>query len=214
MRKIFILPLIIAAALTFVPSYLFAAGENLDIRILDAKKLFSEFSVDTEKGIPQEEIAKSKAIIIFPTLIKAGFLYAGRYGVGIAMARDEATGKWSPPAFVRISGGSFGLQAGINSTDLILIGRDTFDLRNLLNGGPTVSATATATAGIWGVHSELGTGWELNSNAHWYSRNKGLFADNGNRPDVDRCDRKLRTTSPRPKRTLRHLFLVSEHHLK
>jgi len=113
--------------------------------------------------------------LIFPTLVKGGFIYAGRYGTGVVLARNEATGQWSTPAFARVSGGSFGLQLGVNWSELILIGKPDYDLHNF-EGGTTVSGSASASFGPWGVHSEIGTGWQLNSAMNWHSKNVGLFA--------------------------------------
>ena len=176
MKKLLGLSLLMIAFFVSYPSLSFAEGENLDIRILKAKKIFTDFNSDESLAIPPEILARSQAIIIFPTFVKAGFLYAGRYGAGVAMARDEATGTWSPPVFVRVSGGGFGLQVGIIWTDLILVGRDKFTFEKYGDGGPTVSGSATATFGVWGVHSELGSGWQLNSAMHWFSKSRGLFA--------------------------------------
>ena len=173
MKHSFVLALI--AILTFSTSEAFAELEGLDIRILDAKRVFYEINSTPDKAIPQDVLAKTNAIIIFPDIVKGGFIYAARYGTGVALARNSTTGKWSPPAFIRISGGSFGFQIGAQHTELILVGRDHFSLKEFA-GGANVSGTASASFGPWGVHSELGTGWALNSSMHWFSRNKGLFA--------------------------------------
>lgn len=175
MKKLLVTTLVLANML-LLSAPVKADTADLDIRILKAKKVFHEMNQDPKRAIPPEILSRSRAVIIFPTYLKAGFLYAARYGVGVAMARDEETGRWSPPVFVRVSGGSFGYQAGFNSMDLVLVGRDKFTFHDYNEGGPTISGTATATAGTWGVHSELGTGWKLNSAMHWFSKNRGLFA--------------------------------------
>ncbi|MCA9397143.1 MAG: lipid-binding SYLF domain-containing protein [Candidatus Omnitrophica bacterium] len=148
-----------------------AEHEGLDIRILNAKKILSEYG-DT---IPRKTLEEANVIIVFPQFIKAGFFYAGRFGLGVVLTRDPESGKWSAPAFMRISGGSFGYQAGAQNTELILVGRDgyTFDK---FRGGPAVSGSASAAFGPWGVHSELGSGWQFNSKMHWFAKNTGLFA--------------------------------------
>lgn len=152
-----------------------AANEDLDIRILNAANVFQDFNTNNAQAIHPDAIARSNAIIIIPNFIKAGFLYAARFGQGIAIARDPQSGNWGTPAFVRISGGSFGLQLGAQWTELILVGRESFDLVNF-KGGPTVGGSASASFGPWGVHSEIGTGWEMNNQVYWYSRNSGVFA--------------------------------------
>lgn len=153
------------------PHVAHAEHEGLDIRILNAKKILSEY----KETIPQQTLRDAKVIILFPSFIKAGFFYAGRYGLGIVLTRDPQTNKWSAPAFMRISGGSFGYQAGAQETELILIGKSGFTFEKF-RGGPAMSGSASATFGFWGVHSELGTGWEFNSKMHWFAKNTGLFA--------------------------------------
>jgi lipid-binding SYLF domain-containing protein len=174
-KKLLIFFLASAFLIVSAPAPSSASNEGLDIRILNAKRIFSEFN-SKGAGIPKDILRRSNAIIIFPDMAKAGFLFAGRFGIGVALSRDPSTGQWSPPAFIRISGGGFGFQAGVQFTELILVGRDNFRLESLGRGGPTLSGDASASIGPWGVHSELGTGWELNSAMHWFSRNKGLFA--------------------------------------
>lgn len=167
-----ILTLAAAAVLGASPS-VWAENEGADVRILHAKKVFNDI-VASDKPIPKEILADSNVIIIFPNVGKGGFLYAGRYGLGVVMARNPETGQWSAPAFMRISGGSFGLQAGLQFGELVLVGKAKYKFEKF-NGGPAVSGAMTATAGWWGLHSEIGNGWEAPGSMYWFSRNRGLF---------------------------------------
>ena len=167
--------LVLAVAALLGSSQLaWAENEGADLRILHAKQIFNEI-VSSKRPIPKEVLSQSNVMIIFPSLGKGGFLYAGRFGLGVVMVRDEQTHQWSAPAFVRISGGSFGFQAGAQFTELILVGKSKYKF-DKFNGGPALSAALSATAGWWGVHSEAGNGWEAPGNMHWFSRNQGLFA--------------------------------------
>jgi len=174
MKKFTVFTLILTFLFTIaVPCQ--AGDEGMDIRILQSKRVFSEFNQYANHAIPPDVLRRARAIIIFPDLLKLGFLYAGRFGLGVVLSRDEISGEWSAPAFVRLSGGGFGLQAGAQWSELILVGRDSFHLE-FFNGGPALGASASASFGPWGVHSEIGTGWQINSAMHWYSRNAGFFA--------------------------------------
>lgn len=164
---------VLAAILIGGSPCVLAENEGADLRILNAKKIFNEI-VASNKPIPKEILADSNVIIIFPRLGKGGFLYAGRFGLGVVMVRNAETGQWSAPAFMRISGGSFGFQAGAQFTELILVGKANYKF-DKFKGGPAVSTAMSATAGWWGLHSEVGTGWEAPNNMHWFSRNQGLF---------------------------------------
>lgn len=166
------------SALTFCALFLAAGAsaenEGADMRILRAKKVFNEINASGQP-IPQEVLRDANVIVIFPNVGKGGFLYAGRFGLGVVTVRNPQTGKWSAPAFMRISGGSFGFQAGAQFSDLVLVGKSDYTFERF-NGGPAVSAAASATAGWWGVHSEAGSGWQSPRKMHWFARNKGLFA--------------------------------------
>lgn len=163
-----------AAVLVGTSEFASAENEGADLRILHAKQIFNQV-VSSKRPIPKEVLAQSNVMIIFPNLGKGGFLYAGRFGLGIVVVRNPETGQWSAPAFMRMSGGSFGFQAGAQFTELILVGKANYKF-DKFNGGPAVSSALSATAGWWGVHSEAGTGWEAPKNMHWFTRNQGLFA--------------------------------------
>ncbi len=170
-----IIKISIAAFLLCLPAAsAHAENEGADMRILHAKQIFNSINASNQP-IPKNILQESNVIVIFPNMGKGGFLYAGRFGLGIVMVRNPQTHKWSAPAFMRISGGSFGFQAGAQFTDLILVGKSDYHF-DRFNGGPAVSTAASATAGWWGVHSEAGSGWESPRKMHWFSRNKGLFA--------------------------------------
>lgn len=150
-----------------------AENEGADLRILNAKKIFNEI-VASNQPIPKEVLRDANVIVIFHKLGKGGFLYAGKFGLGVVMVRNPETGNWSAPAFMRMSGGSFGFQAGAQFSDVVLVGKGNYTF-DKFKGGPAVSAAMSATAGWWGVHSEAGSGWESPRKMHWFSRNRGLF---------------------------------------
>ncbi len=168
--------LLLAITIFFTTHQAMAAHEGLDIRILEAKRILSQMTEGPNPVISQDIIQRADSIIIFPRMAKVGFFYAGRFGVGVALSRDAQTRKWSAPAFIRVSGGSFGLQLGAQKSEMILVGRDGYRLERLGNGGPTMSGSVSATAAYWGYHNEMGTGWQFNTQMHHFSRNSGLFA--------------------------------------
>jgi lipid-binding SYLF domain-containing protein len=62
---------------------------------------------------------EAKAVFIVPKLIKGGFIVGGEGGNGVLMAHHH-TG-WSAPAFYAIGAGSFGLQAGLEQSEMIML---------------------------------------------------------------------------------------------
>ena len=64
-------------------------------------------------GIPQKLLGHTKAIVVFPNLVKAAMIAGARVGKGVVIVRSPKTGKWNPPAFIKSRQASWGIQAGI-----------------------------------------------------------------------------------------------------
>lgn len=129
-----------------------------------------------DKGIPNELLERAEAIAVIPGMKKGAFGIGGRYGKGLVSQRLEG-GRWSAPSFVEIGGGSFGLQLGVTSTDLVLVFTDSKAM-DFLEGERDLKlgADAAAVAGPVGRSAEAGVNWKLESGIYSYSRAKGLFA--------------------------------------
>src|SRR6267142_6966466 len=112
-----------------------------------------------------------KAIAVIPGVKKGAFVFGARWGKGLLTMRDE-DGHWIPPAFIQIAGGNFGLQAGVESTDLVLVFTDESAIRALLRGKLTLNADASAAAGPIGRYLEAGVPILLNSGIYAYSQSK------------------------------------------
>lgn len=154
----------------------FAGIETLENRVAASERVFSDFTRIPAQGIPHDFLQKARVILIFPNYVKGGYLYAGKFGLGIVMIKSAESGLWSPPAFVRLGGMSFGLQAGIQWTDLILVGKGDPTVLNFLNHKMSLGGSASAAAGPWGRHTEFNADWLMRSSLFAYSRSKGLFA--------------------------------------
>jgi lipid-binding SYLF domain-containing protein len=112
---------------------------------------------------------------VIPNVVKGAFLAGGRFGKGLVAARGE-NGEWGTPLFVDIAGGSFGLQIGVEATDLILVFTEPNGLREMLKDNLKLGAEAGAVAGPVGRQVEAGTNLTFDSPIYSYSRNKGVFA--------------------------------------
>jgi lipid-binding SYLF domain-containing protein len=143
----------------------------------EATAVVQEVMAIPERGIPPELLGGAQAIAIIPGVLKAGFIVGGRHGRGVLLVRDPA-GAWSNPVFVQLTGGSFGFQAGVQATDLILVFRNRRSLESFLldRGKFTLGADAAVAAGPVGRHLEAGTDVRLSSETFAYSRSRGLFA--------------------------------------
>lgn len=149
-------------------------------------KVLKDFIVMKDK-IPQQLLQITEGIIVIPKLINAGFVLAGKRGKGIAIVKKE-DGTWSDPAFITLTGGSLGFQAGVQSVDLVLIFKNRETLEKIGNGSFTLGGDISVTAGPVGRNSSASTDYKLQAEVYSYSRSKGLFAGislSGSSLDVD-----------------------------
>jgi len=144
-------------------------------RAQEAAAVLTEVMNIPEQGIPEELMSRATGIAVIPHVVKGAFGIGGRYGKGL-MAQRLANGQWSSPTFVEIGGGSFGLQIGVEATDLVLIFTDRGGVDSLMKGKVKLGADATVAAGPVGRKAEIGTDILLKSGVLSYSRSKGLFA--------------------------------------
>lgn len=143
-------------------------------KIQAATQVLKDFGAMKE-SIPHELLDMSEGIIIVPKMINAGFVIAGKRGRGVAMVKNE-DGTWSDPVFITITGGSVGLQAGVQSVDLVLIFKHRQSLEDIGKGTFTLGGDISATAGPVGRNSTATTDYKMEAEVYSYSRSKGLFA--------------------------------------
>jgi lipid-binding SYLF domain-containing protein len=144
-------------------------------RALKAGAALDSIMASPDQEIPKELLAKAHGIAVIPNVVKGAFLAGGRFGKGLVSARDEK-GEWGTPMYVDIGGGSFGLQIGVEATDLILVFTEPEGLREMLKDNLKLGADAGAVAGPVGRRVEAGTNLTFDSPIYSYSRNKGVFA--------------------------------------
>jgi lipid-binding SYLF domain-containing protein len=141
----------------------------------NANNVLNEIMAAPEKQIPQSMLADAQGIAIVPNVIKGGFVVGVRYGKGVVVVR-EPTGAWRAPAFITMTGGSVGWQAGLQATDVILVFKTQKSVQGLMNGKFTIGADAAAAAGPVGRQASAATDGRLGAEIYSYSRSRGLFA--------------------------------------
>lgn len=163
----------------YVITSLFAATASAatkeEKRVADATDVVDQLLRIPEKGIPPSLLARAHGIAVIPNMIKAGFVVGGRHGRGVLVVR-QPDNSWSNPAFVRLTGGSVGWQAGAQSTDIILVFKTRKSVDGITNGKLTLGADASVAAGPVGRHTEVATDIKFQSEVYSYSRSRGLFA--------------------------------------
>ncbi len=144
--------------------------------LVESVQVLEEVQRSPDHKIPASLVARAKAIIVFPTMLKGGFIVAARYGSGVASLRNSKTGNWGPPAFLKTYGGSFGFQIGAEAVDLVLLVMTQRGINALLKTKFTLGADIGVTAGPVGRHAEAGTDVTFKGEIYSYSRSKGAFA--------------------------------------
>jgi SH3 domain-containing YSC84-like protein 1 len=148
--------------------------EATNDRLDHAGSVLHEIMAAPDKGIPEEVLEHAKCIAVVPHMIKGGFVFGAENGRGVATCRN-ANG-WSAPMFFAITGGSWGLQIGVEGVDLVMIIQNERGMRQLLSSKFSLGADASAAAGPVGRHASANTDWKLDAEILTYSRAKGAFA--------------------------------------
>ncbi len=169
-RVMFVLAMLSLGTLCWAGSALQEATDRLD----GATSVMHEIMGMPDKGIPEEVLEHAKCVGVIPHMVKGGFIFGAKEGKGVATCRT-ATG-WSAPAFITISGGSWGLQIGVEAVDVVLIIQNDKGMQRLLSSNFQIGGDASAAAGPVGRHAEAGTDWKLDTEILTYSRAKGAFA--------------------------------------
>jgi lipid-binding SYLF domain-containing protein len=150
------------------------ASVSTNAKVQAAIAVLQEMMGIPENAIPPFLLAQAHAIAIFPDMLKGGFLLAGNYGLGVVVERDE-NGRWGNPVFFHIVGASFGFQAGVQSTDGVLIFKSIRSVQKLYEGRITLGMDASIAVGPVGRQANADTDILLRSEILSYSRSRGLF---------------------------------------
>lgn len=144
-------------------------------KIDDAVRVLNEMMKESDKSIPESLIRNCAGIAIIPDVIRAGLVIGGRHGKGVVLVRTGDRG-WSDPAFIEITGGSVGWQAGVQSADIILVFRTPRSVEHLAENKFTLGADVGVAAGPLGRTAEASTDAALKAEILSYSRSRGLYA--------------------------------------
>jgi SH3 domain-containing YSC84-like protein 1 len=162
------------AGVAAASSLLLAQEETPDKRLRESAATFHEIMAAPDKAIPRNLLEHAQCIVIVPGMKKAAFVVGGEYGRGFASCRTP--GSWSAPAPVRLTGGSFGVQLGADSTDIIMLLMSERGLERLLSDKFSVGADLAAAAGPVGRDAKADTDILLKAEILAWSRTRGAFA--------------------------------------
>lgn len=152
------------------------ASDNLSTvtqRVETAAFVLSQFTASSGQRIPPAIIRKGQGIAIVPGIVQAGFIFGGRRGAGILLVRND-NGSWSRPAFITVTGGSFGLQIGAQSSDLVLVFNNKLVVTQALSQSFRLGGNVSVAAGP--VGGDVVSPSDPSPSVFSYARNSGLFA--------------------------------------
>lgn len=143
-------------------------------RIEDAATVLRELHTAPDQDVPLDLWEKASCVMVVPSLKKAAFIFGGEYGKGLMSCRNN--GVWSPPVFMRIGKGSWGLQFGAQTVDLVLLVMNDKGVEQLLRNRVSLGAEASIAAGPVGRDARAATDLQLRAEILSYSRTQGIFA--------------------------------------
>ena len=149
-------------------------SDKLKSRVDESAAVLTEIHATPDKDVPKELWDRATCVIVIPSLKKAAFVFGGEYGKGLMSCRKG--GAWSAPVFMRLEKGSWGLQIGAQSIDLVLLVNNERGMKKLLGNKVTLGAEASVAAGPVGRDARAATDAQMNAEILSYSRTQGLFA--------------------------------------
>ena len=153
------------------------AQKNPEATVAESLEVLSEITRNPKTGMPRLVLRKAEGIAIIPEMFKVSFIFGARFGRGVLVVR-QPDGTWSNPVFIQLLGGSFGAQAGAQSTDLVLVFQSPKGLDRFLKGKDklTIGVDVAAAAGPVGKRFEASTDAALKAEILSYSNTHGIFA--------------------------------------
>src|ERR1700736_5360192 len=141
-------------------------------RLLTASQVLEELRGSRDQAIPDRLLERAYGIAVIPDLTKVAFFAGGRRGHGVLVVRDKQ-GRFSYPVFITMTGGSFGWQWGVQSTDIVLGFTTRKGVEHITAGKFTLGADASVAAGPVGRQASASTDLSFKAEVYSYSRTRG-----------------------------------------
>src|ERR1700693_1230974 len=151
------------------------AGAREEGRLLTATEVLEEVQAMPDQQIPDALLSRAYGIAVIPDVTKVAFIFGGRHGRGVLVVRDKLNSPWSNPTFVSLTGGSWGFQAGAQSSDIILVFTTKTGVEGIAGGKLTLGADASVATGPVGRQGSAATDMNFNAEIYTYARTRGVF---------------------------------------
>jgi SH3 domain-containing YSC84-like protein 1 len=157
-----------------------SASAQLDDKVADrlweSAKILEELTNAPDGGVPQDIMKKAECVAVIPAVKKAALGFGGLYGRGVVTCRKEGSGPFGAPSMLSLGGGSFGLQLGGTSTDVVMLFMTPDSIKYLLRDKVTLGADVAAAAGPKGREASAQTSASMRAEILTYGRSRGAFA--------------------------------------
>ena len=151
------------------------AGAREEGRLLTATEVLQEVQAMPDQRLPDALLSRAYGIAVIPDVTKVAFIFGGRHGNGVLVVRDTLSSAWSNPVFISLTGGSWGFQAGAQSSDIILVFTTKTGIEGVAGGKLTLGADASVATGPVGRQGSAATDLNFNAEIYSYARTRGLF---------------------------------------
>lgn len=169
-----LLALTLLGSLTATPLAAASLSTSEAQRVSEAAAVLAELHAAPDQDVPLDLWEKAACVMVVPGLKKAAFIVGGEYGKGLMSCRQGSA--WSAPIFIRVGKGSWGLQFGAQTIDLVMLVMNERGVEKLLKNRVSLGAEASVAAGPVGRDARAATDAQLKAEILSYSRTQGVFA--------------------------------------
>ena len=167
----------LAVALGFTSPVFAQLDDKVADRLFESAKILEELVKAPDGGIPGDLLKKAECVAAIPAVKKAALGFGGNYGRGaVSCRKDQGKGPWGPPSMLMLGGGSFGLQLGGQSTDVVMLFMTPDSIKYLLRDKVTLGGDASAAIGPKGRSASAETSASMRAEILTYARSRGVFA--------------------------------------
>jgi lipid-binding SYLF domain-containing protein len=166
---------VLSAILTQALVAIAKAGAREEGRLLVATEVLEEVQGMPDSRLPDALLSRAYGIAVIPDVTKVAFIFGGRHGNGVLVVRDQLNEPWSNPVFISLTGGSWGFQAGAQSSDIILVFTTKAGVEGIAGGKITLGADVSVATGPVGRQGSAATDPTFNAEIYSYARTRGLF---------------------------------------
>jgi lipid-binding SYLF domain-containing protein len=152
-------------------------GDRVQLLVDRARITLSDFMSDSNYVWLHDNIKHAKGVLIFPQVIKGGFIWGGSGGTGVFLARDERTGRWSEPAFYTVGSVTFGLQIGGESSEVVMLAMTQKAIDSMLSSSFKLGGEASVALGPVGGGAKAQADLpSVTADFLTFAKSKGLYA--------------------------------------